>query len=400
MAASSKASAIIRWRSIHRSGSAARSLPAHADVHLSNRNGTRQLDAAARLSANFRRFDLATAVHYTRQLGSSAGPPAQQPQTTVDVIGSGRIGDVRLRGGTTFEVTPSARLRTAEIEAYWSASENVDWDAGLAYEATAHRARARLSYVRRLSSLAVALTGEAASDGSVAFGVNLNFSLDAAHRFNLSRQPIAQAGAVRALVYRDLNDNGVRDPGEPSEKDAVVTTGTQQAEKPTDSNGAALVAGLAPFQPVAVGIDVTSLADPMLVPKKALQVVVPRPGIPAEVQIGLVGGGDVEGALVKSGGAGSKASISSWWTPAARSSPGPAPTMTVSSCSNALPMAPTPSALPGIPPKPRRFRRSSGCVSRSAPPSRSSASARSGRCRWRASRRWQAGRRAHHCAKR
>ena len=42
----------------------------------------------------------------------------------------------------------------------------------------------------------------------------------------------------------------------------------------------------------------------MLVPKKALQVVVPRPGVPAEVQIGLVGGGDIEGAIVKSGGLG------------------------------------------------------------------------------------------------
>jgi hypothetical protein len=39
----------------------------------------------------------------------------------------------------------------------------------------------------------------------------------------------------------------------------------------------------------------------MLTPKKALQVVVPRPGIPANVEIGLVGGGDIEGAIVKSG---------------------------------------------------------------------------------------------------
>jgi len=53
--------------------------------------------------------------------------------------------------------------------------------------------------------------------------------------------------------------------------------------------------------PVAVGIDETSLDDPMLVPKKALQVVVPRPGVAAEVEIGLVGGGDIEGAVVKSG---------------------------------------------------------------------------------------------------
>jgi hypothetical protein len=155
-----------------------------------------------------------------------------------------------------------------------------------------------------MSSLAVALTGEAASDGSVAFGVNLNFSLDPRHGIAVTRRPLAQAGEVHALVYRDLNDDGLREPGEPLEKGAMVTTGAQQAEQPTDSKGSVVVGGLIPFQPIAVGVDVTSLADPMLVPKKALQVVVPRPGIPMDVEIGLVGGGDVEGALVKSGGVG------------------------------------------------------------------------------------------------
>jgi hypothetical protein len=42
----------------------------------------------------------------------------------------------------------------------------------------------------------------------------------------------------------------------------------------------------------------------MLTPKKALQVVVPRPGVAADVDIPLVGGGDIEGALIKSGGVG------------------------------------------------------------------------------------------------
>jgi hypothetical protein len=222
----------------------------------------------------------------------------------VDIIGSGHIGDVRLRGTTSFYVSPAARLEAAELEAYWSASENVDWEGDLVYEATTHRARARVSYIRRLSSLAVALTGEAASDGSLAFGINLNFSLDPRHGIAVTRRPLAQAGEVRATVYRDLNDNGARDPSEPAEKGAMVTTGTQQAEQATDSKGSVVVGGLVPFRPVAVGIDLTSLADPMLVPKTALQVVVPRPGVPAEVEIGLVGGGDVEGALVKSGGIG------------------------------------------------------------------------------------------------
>jgi hypothetical protein len=274
-------------------------LPAHAAVHLTDRvDGSKQLDAAARLSANLQRFNLATELHYQRQYLRGQRPSGN---TTIDFMGSGRIGDVRLRGTTEFDVSPGARLRTAELEAYWSMSDNVDLDGDLAYETVSNRVRAKLSYVRRLSTMAVALTGEAATDGSVAFGINLNFSLDPAHRFSLSRMPIAQAGEVHAVIYRDLNDNGVHDRGEPFEKNAIVTTGTQQAEKPTDSRGSATVGGLTPYQPIAVGVDVTSLDDPMLVPKKVLQVVVPRPGVPAEVQIGLVGGGDVEGALVKSG---------------------------------------------------------------------------------------------------
>ena len=65
-----------------------------------------------------------------------------------------------------------------------------------------------------------------------------------------------------------------------------------------------MIAGLQTFTPITVGIDRSSLGDPMLAPKKALQVVVPRPGVPAEVDIGLVGAGDIEGAIVKSGGLG------------------------------------------------------------------------------------------------
>ena len=278
-------------------------LPAHADVELTeHRDGSKQLDAAARLAANFNRFNLATELRYRKQyLAHGGDPPAQ---TTLEVIGSGHVGPVRLRGTTAFDFSPSARFRAAELDAYWSASENVDWEGNLIYDSASHRANARISHIRRLHGFAVALTAEAATDGSVAFGVNLNFSLDPSHGFALSRRPLASAGEVHALVYRDINDNGVRDPSEPFEKGALVTTGTIQADKPTDSRGTVTVAGLAPFRPVAVGIDESSLSDPMLVPRKALQVVVPRPGVPADVEIGLVGGGDIEGAVVKNGGLG------------------------------------------------------------------------------------------------
>jgi hypothetical protein len=278
-------------------------LPAHAEVHVTQqRNAATELEAAARLSANFDRFNLGTTISYKKQyLASGPEPPAQ---FNVGFIGTGHIGEVRLRAGTSFDVSPAARFRTAELSVYWSASERIDWEGDLAYDAATHRARAKISHVRRFDSMAVAFTGEAATDGSVAFGVNLNFSLDPRHGITLSRRPLAQAGAVHALVYRDLNDNGIHDPSEPLEKGALITTGTVQAERRTDASGSVTVGGLTAYMPVAVGLDQTSLADPMLVPKKALQVVVPRPGVPAEVQIGLVGGGDIEGAIVKNGGLG------------------------------------------------------------------------------------------------
>jgi hypothetical protein len=278
-------------------------IPAHAELHLTdNMNGSKQLDAAARLSANINRFNLASEIRYRKQyLNSGKAPPGE---LNVGLIGTGHVGDVRLRGSASFDVSPRARFRDAELSAYWSASENADWEGAIAYDRLGHRGRVRISHIRRMSSMGIALTGEAATDGSVAFGLNLNFSLDPNHGLSLSRKPLAEAGAIHASVYRDLNDNGAHDPSEPFEKGALITTGTIQAERGTDANGSVVVGGLTAFAPIAVGIDASSLEDPMLVPKKALQVVVPRPGVPAEVEIGLVGGGDIEGAIVKSGGLG------------------------------------------------------------------------------------------------
>ena len=274
-------------------------LPAHVEAHLIDRtDGSKVLETAARLSASIDRFNLGTELRYRKDY--VAAGPALPGELNLGLLGSGHIGNVRLRGETDFDITPGARFRSAEISAYWTATEHGDWEAALAYDGQAHRARARLTHILRLDSMAIALSGEAASNGDVAVGFNLNFSLDARHGITLSRRPLAQGGMVHATVYRDLNDNGMLDAGEPLEKGALITTGSRQAERKTDANGSVTIGGLTAYEPVPVGIDITSLNDPMLTPEKALQLVVPRPGIPADVQIGLIGGGSVEGALIKS----------------------------------------------------------------------------------------------------
>ena len=275
-------------------------LPAHVEAHVIDRaDGSRMIEAAARLSANIDRFNLGTELRYHKDTARTG--PSAPAETTIGLIGSGHIGPVRLRGTADFDVGPSPRFKAAELSAYWNAGGRTDWEAAAVYDGTEQRARFRLTHILRLNSMAIALSGEAATDGDVAAGFNLTFSLDPSHGITLSRRPLAQGGMIHATVFRDLNDNGVLDPGEPVEKGALITTGSTQAERKTDSRGSVTLGGLTAYLPVAVGIDVTSLADPMLTPRKALQVVVPRPGIPAEVQIALVGGGSVEGSLMKSG---------------------------------------------------------------------------------------------------
>ncbi len=280
-------------------------IPVSASLRLIDRpGGARSLEAAGRLSANIGRFNLGTDIRWRHNSDRSGLVTTQSDDLEATLIGAGHIGRVRLRGSSTFDLKPSARLKVAELSAYWSASEKADWDAGLGYDNEARRGRARLSYIHRFDTIALALTGEGASDGSIAFGFNLNFSLDPVRGFRPSRLPIASAGIIRAHVYRDLNDNGVRDKGEPDEPGALITTGTRLAQAPTDKRGASTVSGLTTYQPVAVGIDQSTLSDPNLTPRKALQVVTPRAGIAAEVEIGLVGSGSIEGVLVKDGGGG------------------------------------------------------------------------------------------------
>jgi hypothetical protein len=64
------------------------------------------------------------------------------------------------------------------------------------------------------------------------------------------------------------------------------------------------LAGLQTYRPVAVGVDTSSLKDPSLAPPEAAQVVVPRAGVVAHVDIPLVGAGSLEGMLLKDGDSG------------------------------------------------------------------------------------------------
>ena len=91
-----------------------------------------------------------------------------------------------------------------------------------------------------------------------------------------------------AVVFQDSNGDGYRQADEPVEKEVEITAGLTGKGEPTDKTGRTIIGGLAPFVPVLIGIDASSLPDPFIQPANSGVVVTPRPGVPMTVELPLV----------------------------------------------------------------------------------------------------------------
>lgn len=293
-------------------GSGSATIPVSITARLTTRStGTDTLDVASRVSANVGRVSLTGELRWRDDLVSfGVDPPGVME---AGLLANARIGRVRLRGEARFRLSPEARFDSATLVGEWAAGKGADpygdtsasWRAELGYDQGLRRGRAGLGYVRRFDRLALTASAEAATDGSVAAGLNIAFSLGPDPRsggVRMAAEKLASRGTALVRVYRDLNANGRHDFAEPWEKDVAVTAGRVPVDRPTNARGEAVVDGLEPFQPVLIGIDSGSLPDPMVQPSLPGMVVTPRPGVVAVIELPLVGAGDIDGTLVRAGG--------------------------------------------------------------------------------------------------
>jgi hypothetical protein len=218
---------------------------------------------------------------------------------------NGRIGRVRVRGEANYRIAPNKQFQSVSLTGEWRAGDRADWRAELGYDAELHRGRAGIGIIRRFDKFSLTASAEAASDGSVAAGLNLAFSLGPDPRngkFRFSQNKLATSGQALAIVYRDKNHDGIRQSDEPLVENVELTAGQTTALTATNGEGRAIIDNLQPFRPVLIGIDTSSLSDPYVQPSLPGVVITPRPGVAVTVELPLVGAGEVEGTLVRKGG--------------------------------------------------------------------------------------------------
>lgn len=286
-------------------GSGRNAIPVGIEARMAQHaNGDDTIDAAARVSANLGPRLGLTGEFVLHDERRRLGPHTRRAEA--GLLANARVGRVRLRGEARFEIAPVARLRTAALVGEWSArGDDTSWRAEFGYERDAGRARAALGYIRRFDRLALNASVEAASDGSVGAGLSVAFSLGRDPRYGgvrMTNEKLASKGSALVRVFRDANANGRRDVGEVFEAGVGLTSGRIAVAGQTDMAGSAVIDGLEPFQPVLIGVDTATLADPLVQPAVAGVVVTPRPGLVAEVEIALVATGDIDGTLVRAGG--------------------------------------------------------------------------------------------------
>ncbi|WP_424427513.1 MSCRAMM family protein [Parasphingorhabdus sp.] len=281
-----------------------RLVPFHVDAQYETRSdGRDSLDITGRISLNLKRLSLTGELNWEKRF-SDFGP---DPPDILDarLLANGRIGKVRLRGEAVYRLAPEKRFERVNFTGEWRAGERSDWRAELGYDAGLDRGRAGIGIIRRFDKFSITASAEAATDGSVAAGLNLAFSLGPDPRngkFRFSSNKLANNGQALAIVYRDENRDGIRQPGEPLVENVELTAGRTVALTATDGNGRAIIDNLQPFRPVLIGIDSSSLPNPYVQPALPGVVITPRPGVAVTVELPLVSAGEIEGTLIRKGG--------------------------------------------------------------------------------------------------
>lgn len=279
-------------------------LPLRAELRYIDRtDGGHRLEAESRLSFNIKKINSSIELEWVKDYSPFGGGPETRLDTSLRL--SGRIGGLRLRGEATLGLMGDRGFRESKITGEWRAGETSDWKVEAGYSNSDSRGRLALGHTRRFRHFGLTGQLEVASDGSVAAGVNLAFSIGPdPHKggMRFASEKLASAGQAFAVVFHDENADGKRQAGETVQKEVELTAGLSARGPPTDAQGRTVIDGLQPYEPVLIGIDASTLPDPFVQPATGGVVVTPRPGIPVIIELPLVSAGEISGNLQREGG--------------------------------------------------------------------------------------------------
>jgi hypothetical protein len=151
---------------------------------------------------------------------------------------------------------------------------------------------------KSLGSFGMGINAYYSTSGNYGGGIQLFLAMGREPRggtWHSDALPLANNGAASARVFLDKNLNGVMDAGDELLKGAAFTVNGGGQPVRSDAAGIAYLNRLAPYQPVDIGLDVSTLEDPQWTPRQKGVRVVPRPGKVSQIEFAVIVTGEIDG---------------------------------------------------------------------------------------------------------
>lgn len=266
------------------------------------RDGTKVNELLLRSAFHLNRLTLTAELLRRSASGPVLGVASGDLGTKLNLIGNTALAGLRLRGTARFGLSGVRQgFEAVQLVAERGLGRTSTLRGGYEYDRTAGRGEWMLGYVQQFRRFALRTEARADSNGRKSLALTLGFSLGPDPRdggWRLSRERLAEDGQASIEVFRDDNGDGYRQPGEAAVEGVTIEAGFRHSDQATNQAGRAMIDGLMPYVPVLVSIDTGSLPDPLLQPGGRGMVVVPRPGVAAQLMLPLAPTGEIEAVLL------------------------------------------------------------------------------------------------------
>ena len=251
-----------------------------------------------RVSTGYRSLAVSNFIDWREYRGTDA-PPAF---AFGDLLLSQVVRSFFFRGEILYGLRPVTRLTSAALAAERRLPNAWQVNAGVtrSFDPGVTRVAAGVSRFEGPFGFGVSL--EVSSPGGFGATLTLNASLARdphTGRWRVQSRALSGAGALSALTFLDANGNGVRDAGENPVEGTGFMTSSGGSTARSNADGVAFLTSLQPYQNVDVGLDTSTLEDPLAQPLKPGVRIVTRPGRVTPLEFPIVMRGEVTGTAYR-----------------------------------------------------------------------------------------------------
>lgn len=271
------------------------SLPLSFSLQRAERvDGSTLLASEVRTSAPFGRYFVSTNLAYEQTRSTAVSLERLVGGVDLATLVAAKL---QLRGGLSYEVSPSLTLESAYASADYQLSEAVALRLGVIH-ALGPDGTTTLqgSGLYRASRFDLALNaGYDTSTQEWRLGVQLGFGFGYdpyARRYRMTRPGVSSGGAVAFNAFVDANGDGRRQPGEAAVPKVVIDT--PGGAVVTNADGRALAMGLGDAARAQIRVTTEGVDDPFLLGGANVLEVVPRPGRTVQIDYPLQVSGELE----------------------------------------------------------------------------------------------------------